>query len=575
MPTETVAMMDRGGEAMSPSTMCEAFQATAAAGRDEVALRTHGDGVQITWGEYAERVRRIAAGLHALGLGRGDRLALMLINRPEFHLVDAAAMHLGAIPFSIYNTLAPEQIEFQLGDSGAKVAIVEDGFVDRVRAEHVLTVAELGEIESRGEGAGLDFEAAWKAVAPDDALTLIYTSGTTGDPKAVTITHRNAVSTSGSYDSIIGFPRGGDIVSYLPMAHIAERNCSHYFGMRFGFRVTCCPDARQVVAHLPDVRPAWFFAVPRIFEKLSAAILSTADDRLREAIDRGLARVRGKSGRSPDEAVLRSLREKLGLDRLKALNVGAAPTPPDVIEFFHAIGLPLGELWGMSETTGLGCCNPATGVKIGTVGPAAPGVEIRLAEDGEVEIKGDCVFPGYWNRPDLTSEAFTADGWLRTGDIGELDEDGYLSIVDRKKELIINAAGKNMSPAHIESRLKTSSPLIGQAVVVGDRRPYNVALVVLDSDSATAFAHRAGLDDLSVAELATDPRVIEAIGEAVERANHHLSGVEQIKRFHILATEWQPGGEELTPTAKLRRKPIAELYAAEIEELYAPTATQR
>ena len=575
MPTNTVAMMDREAEAVSSSTMCEAFQATVAARRDDVALRTQRDGVQISWGEYAERVRRIAAGLHALGLRRGDPLALMLINRPEFHLVDTAAIHLGAIPFSIYNTLAPDQIEFVLRDSRAKIAIVEDGVGGRFQAEQVLTVAQLGEIESRGEGAGLDFEGAWRAVQPDDPLTLIYTSGTTGNPKAVPITHRNMVFTSSSYDSIIGFPRGGDIVSYLPMAHIAERNCSHYFGMRFGFRVTCCPDARQVIAYFPDVRPTWFFAVPRIFEKLSAAILSTADARLRETIDRGLARVRGEGGPAPDEAVLSALREKLGLDRLKALNVGAAPTPPEVIEFFHAIGLPLGELWGMSETTGLGSCNPATRVKIGTVGPTAPGVKIRLAEDGEVEIKGACVFPGYRNRPDLTAQAFTDDGWLRTGDIGEFDDDGYLSIVDRKKELIINSAGKNMAPSQIESRLKASSPLIGQAVAVGDRRPYNVALLILDPDGAAAFARQAGLEDRSVAELATEPCVIEAIGEAVERANRHLSGAEQIKRFRILATEWQPGGEELTPTAKLKRKPIADLYAAEIDELYAATAAKR
>jgi long-chain acyl-CoA synthetase len=318
------------------------------------------------------------------------------------------------------------------------------------------------------------------------------------------------------------------------------------------------------------VRPAWFFAVPRIFEKLRAAILADADERLREVIDLGLARVRGEDGREPDDAVLRELREKLGLDRLQALNVGAAPTPPEVIEFFHAIGLPLGELWGMSETTGLGTCNPTDRVKIGTVGPASPGVEIRLAADGEVEVLGDCVTPGYRNRPQLTAEAFTEDGWLRTGDIGRFDDDGYLSIVDRKKELIINAAGKNMSPAHIESRLKAASPLIGSAVAVGDRRPYNVALIVLDPDGAAAFARQAELGEHSVAELATDPRVIDSIGEAVERANRHLASIEQIKRFRVLATEWQPGGEELTPTMKLKRKPIAERYAAEIDELYAP-----
>jgi long-chain acyl-CoA synthetase len=554
---------------VSARTMCAAFQATAGERREDVALRMQGDGARITWGEYGDRVRRLAAGLHTLGLRRGDTLALMLINRPEFHLVDAAAMHLGAVPFSIYNTSAPDQIEFLLEDSGARIAVAEDDFADRLKAEHVLPVSRLGELEARGHGAGLDFDAAWRAIEPDDVLTLIYTSGTTGDPKAVQITHRNMLAAATSYDTLIGFPRGGDVVSYLPMAHIAERNCSHYFGMRFGFRVTCVPDARQVVAAFPEVRPAWFFAVPRIFEKLRAAILAGADDRLREAIHLGLARVRGEHGPEPDEAVLRALREKLGLDRLQALNVGAAPTPPEVIQFFHAIGLPLGELWGMSETTGLGTANPPDRVKIGTVGPPSPGVQIRLAEDGEIEVLGDCVTPGYRNRPDLTAEAFTEDGWLRTGDIGEFDEDGYLSIVDRKKELIINAAGKNMSPAQIESRLKAASPLIGSAVAIGDRRPYNVALIALDPDGAAAFAREAELGEQSVAELAADPRVIDAVGEAVEQANRHLAAVEQIKRFCVLPTEWQPGGEELTPTMKLKRKPIAERYAAEIDELYA------
>jgi long-subunit acyl-CoA synthetase (AMP-forming) len=294
---------------------------------------------------------------------------------------------------------------------------------------------------------------------------------------------------------------------------------------------------------------------------------------LREAIEHGLARVRGEAGPDPDEAPLRELRERLGLDRLEALNVGAAPTPREVIEFFHAIGLPLAELYGLSETTAIGACNPAARVKIGTVGPAVPGVGIRLAEDGEVEIKGDCVTPGYRNQEELTREAFTPDGWLRTGDIGTLDEDGYLSIVDRKKELIINAAGKNMSPSLIESRLKSATPLIGSVVAVGDRRPYNVALIVLDPDAAAAFAREGGLGERSPAELAAEPRLVEEIGAAVERANRALSGVEQVKRFKVLAAEWQPGGDELTPTMKLKRKPIAEKYAREIEELYAAPRT--
>ena len=239
-----------------------------------------------------------------------------------------------------------------------------------------------------------------------------------------------------------------------------------------------------------------------------------------------------------------------------------------MIEFFHAIGLPLAELYGMSETTAIGACNPAARVKIGTVGPPVPGVDIRLAGDGEVEIRGACVTPGYRGREDLTREAFTGDGWLRTGDIGAFDEDGYLSIVDRKKELIINAAGKNMSPALIESELKTATPLIGAAVAVGDRRPYNVALIVLDPDAAAAFARGAGLGDRSTTDLAGEPQVLAEIEAAVERANRRLSNVERVKRFKVLAAEWAPGGDELTPTMKLKRKPIAEKYAGDIEALY-------
>jgi long-chain acyl-CoA synthetase len=510
---------------MPAETVCAAFQETAAQRGDEPALRTKDGDVELTWGEYADRVRRIAAGLHRLGLRRGDTLALMLTNRPEFHLADAAAMHLGAIPFSMYNTSSPEQVDFLLRDSGAKVAVVEEQFRDRVDAETVIDAERLDELEGDDN---FDFDAAWQAVEPGDTLTLIYTSGTTGDPKGVELTHANMLFTMRAYDEVLRFPRGGRVVSYLPMAHIAERNCSHYFPMLFGFTVTCCPNAREVMSYFPEVRPSWFFAVPRIFEKLKAAI---------------------ESGPDEDPA---ALREKLGMDQLTALNVGAAPCPPEVIEFFHGIGLPLGELWGMSETNAIGACNPPDKIKIGTVGPAVPGVEIRLAEDGEIELRGDCVFAGYFGQEEKTRETFTDDGWLMTGDVGELDDEGYLKIVDRKKELIINAAGKNMSPANIESTLKAEGPLIGSVVVIGDRRPYNVALIVPDPDAAAAF----------------DGSVEDAIAESVEKANQRLSNVEQIKRHTVLDTEWEPGGDELTPTMKIKRKPIAEKYAAEIEGLY-------
>jgi long-subunit acyl-CoA synthetase (AMP-forming) len=336
--------------------------------------------------------------------------------------------------------------------------------------------------------------------------------------------------TMDAYDAVLHFPRGGNVVSYLPMAHIAERNCSHYFPMRFGFTVTCCPDAREVVSYFPEVRPSWFFGVPRIFEKLKVAI---------------------ESGPGSEDPA--SLREQLGMDQLSALNVGAAPCPPEVIEFFHGIGLPLGELWGMSETNAIGACNPPDRIKIGTVGPAVPGVEIRLADDGEVELRGDCVFAGYRGQDEMTRETFTEDGWLKTGDIGELDEDDYLSIVDRKKELIINAAGKNMSPANIESTLKAASSLIGSVVVIGDGRPFIVALIVLDPEAAASLQ---------------DGSAEDAVAEAVETANERLSNVEKVRRHKVLDSDWDPGGDELTPTMKLKRRPIAEKYAEEIDALY-------
>jgi long-chain acyl-CoA synthetase len=259
-----------------------------------------------------------------------------------------------------------------------------------------------------------------------------------------------------------------------------------------------------------------------------------------------------------DELVLSKIRARLGLDAVESVNVGAAPTPREVIEFFHAIGIPVAELWGMSETTGYGACNPPERIKIGTVGPPAPGAEIRLADDGEVLIRGPFVMTGYRNQPDRTREALDEDGWLHTGDIGELDEDGYLKLVDRKKELIISAGGKNMSPANIEAKLKASSPVIGQAIAVGDGRPYNVALITLDPDVAPAFEQQKGREALEA-----------EVERGVQAANEQLARVEQIKRFKLLDEEWQPGGDELTPTMKLKRKPIHEKYANEIEELYS------
>jgi long-subunit acyl-CoA synthetase (AMP-forming) len=562
---------------LSASTVAEAFQQTAAAHPDRPALRLKDDELSLTWGEYADKVRRVAAGLAGLGLERGDSMGIMLTNRPDFHWFDAAALHLGATPFSIYNTYAPDQVQYQLQDAEARILVTEKAFLDRVDGleglDHLIVVDDDQGIDVESHAAeGFDFDAAWRAVQPEDTLTLIYTSGTTGPPKGVELTHSNLIAAVQGFDEVIAFPADGRVISWLPMAHIAERACSHYLPMLLGFTTTDCPDPRQVVAYLPEVKPTWFFAVPRIWEKLKAAIeagVEAEQDAERKqatqwALDVGLRKVKLEQAGEPvpddlraehakaDELVLSKIRARLGLDQVESVNVGAAPTPREVIEFFHAIGVPLAELWGMSETTGYGTCNPPDRIKIGTVGPVSPGVEIELAEDGEVLIRGGVVTPGYRNQPEQTREAIDDEGWLHTGDVGEFDEDGYLKIVDRKKELIISAGGKNMSPANIEAKVKAASPVIGQVIAIGDMRPYNVALITLDPDVAPVFG------DAAAAE----------VERGVTAANEKLARVEQIKRYKILPDEWQPGGDELTPTMKLKRKPIHAKYEREIEALY-------
>jgi long-chain acyl-CoA synthetase len=590
--------------ALNAATMCEAFQLTAAARADQVALRTIGDGITITFAEYAERVRRLAAGFHALGVRRGDTVAFMLVNRPEFHPLDAAVMHLGATPFSVYNTSAPDQIAFLLSDARPKVFVVEQQFYDRAReamaidgsVEHVVLLdgadenaIHVDELERAEPGAEFDFEATWRAVKPSDVLTLIYTSGTTGPPKGVQLTHANEIAQCrGIHEAAPWLGAGGETVSYLPMAHIADRGLTHYGQMFWGDALTCCPEPAQIFAHVADTRPTRFGAVPRIWEKLMAALqagFETEPDEARRvgidsAIELGLTKVRAEQAGEtvPDEIlaaydraeeqVFKPIRAKLGFDRCESYIIGAAPAPLEVFQFFAAIGVPICEVWGMSELSSVVTLVPRDDLRFGTVGKPIPGVEVKLADDGEVLVRGDTVMAGYRNQPEKTAETIDADGWLLTGDIGALSDDGFLKIVDRKKELIINAAGKNMSPANIEQHLKSGSPLIGQAIAIGDNRPYNVALIVLDPDVSAAFAGNHGIDDPSPEAMANEAAVREEVERGVAAANEKLSRVEQIKRFKILPTDWQPAGDELTPTMKLKRKPIAAKYSTEIEVLY-------
>jgi long-chain acyl-CoA synthetase len=588
-------------KAVDAPTLTEALRRTAANHPDIVAVRWPDDAVSLTWSELLARVDAVAGGLAKLGVSRGDTVAIMLGNRPEFHIVDLAVVTLGATPFSIYTTYPPEEIQYLIEDSGSSLVIVEQAFlpvmlearkqlpglsqvivVDGEAPEGTIALSEV-------EGSNPDFDASSVAGAqPEDVLTLIYTSGTTGPPKGVQLSHHNIMFAAKVTEEIINLEPGARVISWLPAAHIAERMAHHYLPTVFAGTVTCCPNPREILTYVPQVHPTWFFAVPRIWEKLKAGLetmLAGQPEEQRKPIEDAIAasteRVRLRQAGEPvpdeleaqvaeaDEKYFAGIRAMLGLDQVEGVNVGAAPTPVEVLEFFHALGIELAELWGMSETCGAGTSNRPGAVKIGTVGPPAPGCEIRIADDGEVLVRSDFVMMGYRNLPDKTAEAIDSEGWLHTGDIGELDADGYLRLIDRKKEIIINAAGKNMSPANIEAAIKTASPLIGQAITIGDARSYNTALIVLDADFAPQWATQQGLLGETLEKLSSDPAVIEAVQAGIDEANTHLARVEQIKKFRIVPGDWLPGGDELTPTMKLKRKPISAKYERLIEEMYA------
>ena len=537
--------------AYEAATLCEAFQIAAAAHPDAPALRRVGDTEAVTWAEYAQRVERIAGGLARRGVRRGDAVAMMLTNRPEFHLLDMALLHLGATPFSIYNTSAPEQIAYLFENAETRLVLTERRFVEVIREAG--TGVEIVVIEDGlPDGDHPDFEAEWRAVRPSDIATLIYTSGTTGPPKGVQLSHGNLMAALDAYRRSVPSPARGRYVSYLPCAHLADRFLAYYVAVPTASSITSVEDPSGLLAALVDVRPTTLLGVPRIWEKVRAAL---------EA--KGLT----DPAALPEEARA-ATRAGLGLDQAEWLLCGAAPIAPETLEYLMALGLPLVEGWAMSETACAGTVNPIDDVRVGTVGKPVHGIELKVAEDGELLMRGPNVMVGYRNDPERTAEAIDPDGWLHTGDIAEIDADGYVRIVDRKKELIINAAGKNMSPANIEQKLKASSPLIGQACVIGDGRPYNVALLVLDPDAAAAHAKAHGLDPMPAA-LAADPGTQEVIRLAVDAANARLSRVEQIKRYTVLGVDWLPDSEELTPTMKLKRRGVATKYAAEIDALYA------
>ncbi|KAA9160470.1 AMP-binding protein [Amycolatopsis acidicola] len=579
-------------------SLCSVFQRTARRVADRVALRRHDTDDELTWADYDERVRAIAEGLHSLGLRAGDTLAIQLTSRPEFHLVDTAALHLGATTVSVYNTLPVEEIEYVLRDSAASIVVTETTFlenvdearqragistlvvVDPAAGTAALSLADVAAMTS----PGFDFESAWRSVTPDTIATLVYTSGTTGKPKGVELSHRSLLGNQQALNSAIGIVDGATGISYLPMAHVAERHLSHYRAFVGGMSITCCSDIRAIPEVLRELHPGYFFSPPRLWEKFRAAILSRAtpetEPSLQRMISLGAALEQARRGGGdldPRQAqeledlqarVGKPILAGLGLDRIEVALIGSAPVSPELGAFYLALGLPLIEAYGITECGAFASFGRPDDFRVGTVGKPVDGSEIELAEDGEILVRSAYLMSGYRNRPELTADAIDSEGWLHTGDIGSWDADGYLSIIDRKKELIINAAGKNMSPANIEAKLRESSPLIGPVVAVGDGRPYIVALIVPDPEALAQYAKANGFGELSTAQLAEHPDVRRHIADAVRAANSKLARVEQIKRFRLLPVEWSPGSDELSPTMKVRRKPIHTKYAAEIAELY-------
>jgi long-chain acyl-CoA synthetase len=583
--------------AVAGQTIVSRYLDTVANHPDQVAIRAkQADESYLEW-TYAEHARLVAgaaAHLRSLGVGPGDRVVLMLRNVPDFHFIDLGITALGATAISIYNSSSPEQVAYLAGHCKAKVAIVEnDGFEERFgkvreelpRLETIVNLSHDGATERMYHDGAVDLAAEVGNAQPDSLATVIYTSGTTGPPKGVMLTHYNVVWTAEGYLRMLDVePVGFRSISYLPMAHIAERMSTHYLAVMGGYEVTDCPDPGQIAAYAREVHPQIMFGVPRVWEKIYAGVQAALgadpdkkksfDDAVATAIPIAERRTLGNATEEDhatyaflDEVAFAPVRALVGLDAVEYAITGAAPIPPELISWYRALGVPLSEIYGMSESTGPMTWEPSR-VKAGTVGVAFPGTEVFLADDGEVCIRGGNVFGGYLDDPDKTAEALDPDGTLHSGDIGQFDDEGYLRIIDRKKELIITAGGKNISPANLEAALKLI-PLVAQACAIGDQRPFVSALVVLDTEVAPVWAKEHGIEFSSLSDLASNEQVVAEIERGLAEVMAGFNNAERVKKVSVLADEWLPDSEELTPTSKLKRRGIHTKYADEIEALYA------
>lgn len=576
---------------------------------DQPAIHWKSEGWDsLSWSQYRSAVHEVAAGLQALGVGDGEFVAIMAGNRPEHVIADYAVVHAGATPVTIYSTLAAGQVQYIANNCKATVAILEDlEFMKRweeirpelpnLRFVVLMSGAEnydtldwvLGWDELVAKGKRLLSEdpdvvtRSAHAVTPQSLATLIYTSGTTGTPKGVMISQRNVVWTLESLRRAADLEMGVRMVSYLPLAHIAERLATHYLGTYLAGEVWYCPNLAGVLEYIQEARPTLFVGVPRVYEKFHARLQSRfaeAEGVKKVLLERALelnqrrveAEMQGKRGPLLagilDKIVLSKVREGLGLDQVDLAITAAAPINPDLIKFFLTIGIPLYEVYGMSENTGPATATLPGAAKVGSVGKPLPGVEVELADDGELKIRGGIVAEGYYKLEDASREAFDPSGWLQTGDLARIDEDGYVWIVGRKKEIIITAAGKNIAPAHLETLLG-NHPLISKACMIGDQRKFLSMIIALDHEEAPAWAESRGLEYTDLESFSGLPEVQDEIALAVEEANETVSQVERVKRWVIVPDEWTPESGELTPSLKLKRRVVLDRYMDDIEKMYA------
>lgn len=565
---------------------------------------------EYTWNEYKELSLKFSSALTDLGVKPDERIMLLLRNVPAFHIADVGTMCHGATPVSIYHSSSPDQIKYLIGHSGASVIVVEHpAFAERIAEiandvpglKHLILVEDPKTLSQSVAGKLVNIEVhyfkdllenakatsveeALSSTTQDDLATIIYTSGTTGTPKGVALTQRNISATVESLFQTVKLDiEGYKVVSYLPMAHVAERMVSHYIGMRFGWTLTCCPDATLVSQYLGPTKPDALFAVPRIWEKAFATINAFVAEDVKEEFNKALIKGSELQDKKAagikieqseldafaevDAKLLAPWRQLLGLDNCKVAVSGAAPLPVEILTFFRGLGIPVSEIYGLSET-----CGPLTwspnAQRNGFVGEPIPGEEVALGDDGEVLVRGANVFGGYLNDEEKTKEAIDEDGWFHTGDIG-IFEDGQLKIVDRKKELIITAGGKNVSPANLEAHLKTS-PYIFNACVVGDGKKYLGVIIALDPEALQFFAGMNGIsgEAASFAELSKHEGIRAEVEKAVEMANSHVSSAESIRKFVILDHEWIQDSDVLTPTMKLKRRVVVDKYADEIASMF-------